>query len=170
MSHSLTSKLLVLLLALPLPLYALPNDNKAPLNIFSNSSQHNYKLRETWFEGKVKIHQGSTHLTAERLVTKKNGKNKVEEVIAYGGDKQAHYWTQPKVGEEVMHARAKVMKIYPQQSKIVLEGNVLVSQGKNHFQGQIIVYNTKRQIITVPANKNSRATFVIEADQVKAAV
>lgn len=171
MPPSLTKYLLfIITLVCSLPVAALTNDSKEALNISADSSRHNYKIRETWFEGKVKIKQGSTHLTADRLVTRKNAHNKIEEVIAYGYQDLAHYWTQPKENEEVMHAQAKVMKIYPLKSRIVLEGEVLVTQGKNRFKGQIIVYNTKQQIITVPAAKNSRATFVIEADQVKKAI
>src|SRR5690606_39263979 len=131
------------------------------MHIISDTSQYNYKAGETWFEGNVKVDQGATHLIADRVVTKKNGQNKVQEAIAYGINQLAHYWTQPQQGEKELHARAKVMHFYPLESKVILEGDVVVVQGENRFQGQIIVYNIKQQTITVPPTKNSRATFVI---------
>lgn len=142
-------------------------DKAALMHIISDSSQYQYKAGETWFEGKVHVDQGSTHLTADRLTTRKNAHNRIEEAIAYGNDQLAHYWTDPKKGEKELHARAKVMKLYPLQSRIILMGDVLVMQGENRFQGQIIVYNIKQQTITVPPTKNGRATFVIDTNQIK---
>jgi len=162
-----SSLLLVTLIFSPLCLFALATDHKALMHIIAESSQYNYKMGETWFEGKVKVDQGTTHLTADRLITKRNAQNKIQEAIAFGLQEPAHYWTYPKNGEKILHAHAKLMKLYPLESRIVLEGDVLVTQGENRFQGQIIVYNIKLQTITVPPTKNSRATFVIETDQLK---
>ncbi len=158
---------LLLLFQLAPRLEALPSDSKALMYITAASSEYNYKIRETRFEGQVKIDQGSTHLEADRVITKRNEQNKIQEALAFGLQQPAHYWTHPKAGEKILHAYAKLMKIYPLESRIVLEGDVRVNQGENHFQGQIIVYNVKLQTITVPPTKNSRATFVIESDQIK---
>jgi len=148
-------------------LYALPEDQKALMYITADSSQYNYKLSETWFEGQVKIDQGSTHVEADRVITKRNTQNKIQEAFAFGLQQPAHYWTCPKKGDKILHAYAKIIKFYPLESRVVLEGNVRVTQGENRFQGQIIVYNIKLQTITVPPTKNSRATFIIEPDSMK---
>jgi lipopolysaccharide export system protein LptA len=157
----------LLLLLLTPRLLALPEDPKALMHIIADSSQYNYKMGETWFEGQVKINQGSTHLEADRVITKRNAQNKIQEALAFGLRQPAHYWTYPKKGEKILHAYAKLMKLYPLESRVVLEGDVRVTQGENRFQGQIIVYNIKLQTITVPPTKNSRATFVIETNQIK---
>lgn len=150
-----------------LPLWAMPEDPKALMHIIADSSQYNYRMGETWFEGRVKIHQGNAYLEADRVITKRNAHNKIREALAFGLQQNAHYWTSPQKGEKPLHAYAKLMKLYPLESRIVLEGDVRVIQGKNRFQGQIIVYNIKLQTLTVPPTKNSRATFVIEPDQIK---
>ena len=159
-----------LLVFLPVFTFALQQEPKALMHIVANSSQYNYRMGETWFEGKVKVDQGETHLNADRLITKRNAANKIQEALAFGLEQPAHYWRQPKAGEKTLHAYAKVMRLYPLESRLVLEGEVRVIQGENHFQGQIIVYNIKQQTITVPPTKNSRATFVIDADQIKQAL
>jgi len=146
------------------------DNHKSLMHITSESSEYNYKNNETSFEGHVVVDQGTTHLTADRVITHKNAQNKIQEAIAYGTQPLAHYWTEPKNGEKILHAHAKIMKIYPLESRVILEGDVLVTQGENRFQGQIIVYNIKQQTIIVPPTKNSRATFVIETDQVKQAL
>ncbi len=158
---------LFLFLILAYRISALPEDQKALMHIISDSSQYNYRNRETCFEGQVKINQGSAHLEADRVITKRNVQNKIQEALAYGLQQPVHYWTQPKKGEPILHAYAQLMKLYPLESRIVLEGNVHLSQGKNRFQGQIIVYNIKMQTIIVPPTKNSRATFVIEPNEIK---
>jgi lipopolysaccharide export system protein LptA len=137
------------------------------MHITSDTSRYNYKMGETWFEGSVQVDQGTTHLTADRVVTHKNEHNKIIEAVAYGDEKPVHYWSRPLKHEKEIHAQARMMKFYPLESKVVLEGNVIVVQGENRFQGQIIVYNIKQQTITVPPSKNSRATFVIEANEIK---
>ncbi len=161
------SWLLFLPLLLPSHLSALASDQQALMYIAADSSQYNYKTRETCFEGAVKIDQGTTHLEADRVITKRNAHNKIQEALVFGIQQPAHYWTFPKKGEKMLHAHAKLMRFYPLESHLVLEGEVRVTQGENRFQGQIIVYNIKSQTITVPPTKNSRATFVIEAGSLK---
>ncbi len=137
------------------------------MHIISDSSQYNYKKGETWFIGNVRIDQGNTHLIADRVVTKKNAENKIQEAVAYGIKQLAHYWMQPQPGEKQIHAQAKIMHFYPLKSRIVLKGDVFVTQGENHFKGQIIVYNIEQRTLTVPPTKNSRSTFVIDTSQIK---
>lgn len=163
------SKIYRLFLLLPLfsfswPLHAQPKDSKPLMYITADSSQYNYRMRETWFEGNIRLDQGETHLIADRLITKKNHQNKIQEALAFGLRQPAHYWAHHKNGK-ILQAYAKLMKFYPLESRIILEGDVLVTQGENRFQGQIIIYNIKLQTITVPPTKNSRATFVIDTKQ-----
>jgi lipopolysaccharide export system protein LptA len=151
----------------PLALKALPSDDKVLMYITADTSQYNYKVGETWFEGHVVLDQGTTHLRADRLITKKDAHNRIQLATAYGTEPLAHYWTQPKPGEKELHAYAKIIKFYPLEARTQLEGDVTVTQGNNHFQGQIVVYYIKQQTISVPPTKNSRATFVIDADHLK---
>ena len=123
-----------------LPAYALREDNKEKIHIRADSTIYNYKNGITVFEGNVKVDQGSTHMTADRLITKANEQHKIKETIAYGLHQLAHYWTLPKLGEKEIHAHAKIIKFYPIESNIVLEQNVVVTQGENSFQGELVPY------------------------------
>ncbi len=140
--------------------FALDSDSKAKVNIEAQSVIYNYKTGVDVYEGNVKVQQGTTHITAERLVTKSNNHHIIQEATAYGLQTLAHYWTLPKIGEPEIHARAKMIKFYPIESNATLEQDVHVTQGENRFQGDLIHYNSNDQTITVPASKNGRAVIV----------
>ena len=141
---------------------ALPGDDAQKMNIISNSTLLNYKTGSNVYEGDVKIDQGATHLLADRVTTQNNSKHKMEEAIAYGVLKPAHYWTIPKEGDVEFNAYAKVIKFYPAKSTVVLEGDVVVKQGNNSFNGALIIYNIKDQTVSAPATNQGRATIIIE--------
>ncbi len=151
--------------AASVPAYALTDDSKKKLYIYADASDHNYKTGVTVFSGNVKMTQGTTHLTAERVITKSNQQNAIEEAIAYGDQQLAHYWTTLKIGEPEIYAEAKVIKFYPLINNIILENEVLIRQGKNSFQGQLILYNRAQQTITVPASKNGRAVLLLDPNR-----
>lgn len=140
--------------------HALPEDRREAIHITADSSKYNYKTGINEFIGNVKADQGSTHLTADRLVTKSNRQHKIQEIIAYGNTQRAHYWTKPKITDPEMHAKANVIKYYPQLSNITLEQVVWVKQGENSFQGDLIHYNSIDQTITVPKLDKSQALII----------
>lgn len=155
----------IILFLLPLPIFALDSDRLERVNIVADSGTYNYKSGTNIYEGNIKIDQGTTHITADRLITKSNAQHKIQEATAYGIQNVAHYWTLPKEGDPVIHARAKIIKFYPIESNVTLEKDVHVSQGENSFQGELIHYNSKEQTITVPASKNGRAVLVYNPDK-----
>lgn len=146
-------------------LYALQEDNKQKVLIKGDSALLNYKTGVNIFKGNVIVDQGTTHVTADRLVTKNNNQHKIREAIAYGISKPAHYWTLPKLGDHELHAHAKVIKFYPIDSKVTLEQKAIVTQGDNSFQGEIIFYNMGDQTVNVPATKGGRAVMIFDPDK-----
>ncbi len=155
----------MIFLILPTLAHALPEDRLQRIHITSDSSKYNYKTGTNEFIGNVKADQGSTHLTADRLVTKSNAQHKIQEIIAYGINQRAHYWTKPKITDPEMHAKANIIKYYPQQSNISLEQVAEVKQGENSFQGELIHYNSIDQTITVPKLDKSHALIIYNPDK-----
>lgn len=159
--------IMVLFLLFALPAFALQEDSNKKIYIVADSTNYNYKTGDTVYEGHVKVDQGTTHITSDRLTTKLNPQHKIKEAIAYGQQNLAHYWTLPKIGEPEMHANAKIIKFYPNESNITLEQEVVVTQGENSFQGQLILYNRNDQTVLVPASNNGRAIMVYNPDSKK---
>ncbi len=147
--------------------YALPKDNEQAIQILADSSLINYKTGVNIYEGNVAINQGSTHLLADRVVTKNNTQHKMAEATAYGIKKLAEYSTLPKENDPVLTAKAKIIRYYPPKATVILEDHVIVTQGENSFHGALIVYNIQDQTVTAPANNNGRAVIIIEPKQVK---
>jgi len=145
---------------------ALPTDSAERMHIVADSTLFNYKTGLNIYEGHVKIDQGETHLTADRVTTQNDSRHKMEEAIAYGdAEKPAHYSTIPKAGDPPFHADAKIIRFYPPKSIVILEGDVSVKQNNNSFHGPLIVYNIKDQTVSTPATKQGQATIVIEPKQ-----
>jgi lipopolysaccharide export system protein LptA len=161
----LTRNLLGFLLLMSTGAFALPSDNQAKIYIVADSAIYNYKTGVNVFEGHVKVDQATTHITADRLITKNNAQHKIQEAVAYGFQAQAHYWTLPKLTEPEIHAYAQIIRFFPIESNVTLEQNVQVTQGENSFHGQLIHYNNSNQTIIVPASKNGRSMLVYNPDK-----
>lgn len=168
--YQVLNKKLIQIIIIPLLSYslsaqALKEDRKATLYIAANSFTGNVKTGTKIYEGDVKIDQGTTHIRADRLVTKNNKENEIEEAIAYGYQVPAHFWTTPKIGDPELHAKAKIIKFYPIDFNITMEQDVHVTQGENSFQGELVHYNNNDETILVPKTKNARAIFVYNPDK-----
>lgn len=144
---------------------ALPSDKNEIVHINGDSATINYKTGTKTFVGNVNVRQGSTHLTADRLVTKNNQRHEVREAIAYGLQRPAHYWTLPQRGESEVHAYASIIKYYPIVAHVILEKNAVVTQNNNRFQGPRIYFNMNEQTVYVPASKEGQV--VLEYDPSK---
>jgi lipopolysaccharide export system protein LptA len=144
---------------------ALPSDTEQKMHIVADSTLFNYKTRYNVYDGNVSIEQGKTRVTADRVTTQSNSQHKIEEAIAYGTKSPAHYWTLPKEGDTLFHASAKIIKFYPLKSTVVLEDNVVLTQGDNSFRGSLIIYNIKDQTVSAPATPKGHATFIFEPKQ-----
>jgi lipopolysaccharide export system protein LptA len=163
-------KLSALLLFLVLGLssfqsFSLSSDKNSTVHITADQSTYNYKTGVNTFEGNVKVDQGTTHLTSDRLITHNNSQHKIEVAIATSLASTSHYWTTPKAGETEMHAYAKIIRFYPQVSNVTLEQSVTLKQGENSFQGELIHYNNRDQTVTVPGMKTNRAVIIYKPDK-----
>jgi lipopolysaccharide export system protein LptA len=157
--------LLIIATILASPVFSLSEDSKQPLHIVSDTSIYNYKTGINDFEGHVQVDQGTTHITADKLTTKTNGSRKVQEVVAYGIHDTAHFWTLPKKSKPEMHATANIIKYFPIAGTFALENNAHVTQEKNSFQGQLVLYSMNDQTITVPETTSGRSVLVYNPDE-----
>lgn len=144
---------------------ALPEDSKMPLLITSDTSTYNYKTGVRTFVGHVKADQGTSHLLADKLITKNNQQNKISAAIAYGYESPAHYWTLPTRDGKEVHAYATIIKLFPLTSTVTLEQNVTITQGENSFHGELIHLNRNEETIIVPATQKGRALLVYNPDK-----
>lgn len=153
-----------LILLIPSVSIALPADEKQPLRITADTTSYNIKSGLKVFAGHVHAERGSMHITADKITAKSNHEQKIEEIIAYGINELAHYWMEPKAGDPEIHANAEIIKFYPIVSNITLSKRVMIKQGKNSFQGELIHYNINDQTITVPASNSAQSVLVFNPE------
>lgn len=149
---------------IPFSAWALPMPSTEKITIAADSSLFNFKTGIDTYEGNVKIDQGTTHFTADRLVTKKNNQHKLVEAIAYQVHRPAEYRGLTQPNNKELHAQAAVIKFYPQDSTVVLEGHVVLTQEDNSFHGPKIIYNMKNGTVSVPPSNQGRSTFIIQTN------
>jgi lipopolysaccharide export system protein LptA len=147
--------------------FALPEDSEEPLYIVADTYALNYKTGFDSYEGHVKVDQGTTHLIADKVVTQKDSNHKIISAIAYGILTFAEYTTLPNKEDPILYAKAKTITFYPPTSIVILEENVIVTQGENSVKGPLIVYNMKDQTVKAPPSKNGRSTIMIEPKYLK---
>jgi lipopolysaccharide export system protein LptA len=140
--------------------YALPSDISQPLHILSDTSVYNYKTGMNTFEGHVKVQQGTSFITADKLITKSDSTRKVREAIAYGLLQPAHFWTTPAKNKPTIHARAGIIKYFPIEGNLDMHQNAYVTQGENIFKGEAVTYNMHQEIINVPASTTGQSILV----------
>lgn len=155
----------LLLAMIPGIAFAMPSDKSEPLHITSDTSTYNYKTGINVFEGNVKASQGTSHLTADKLITKTNKSRKIQEAIAYGLLQPAHYWTVPGTEKQPVHAHAGIIKYFPLAANVAMHRDAYVTQGKNIFKGQLVLYDIKDEVINVPASTRGRSILVYNPDE-----
>ncbi len=156
--------LLAVLCGITLTCYGLREDNKEKMIILSDTTLYDHKTGVTIFEGHVKVTQGTTLIIADKLTTKTDKNRKINEIIAYGINNVAEYWTLPKKEDEPFHASANIIKYYPKDPKVTLEQNVTATQGKNSFHGELIHYNRQTETLIVPESNTGRAVLIYNPD------
>lgn len=163
MTRALLS-LCLLMLCLSQLTYGLNTDRDQKVFITADSGVTNFKSGVDVYQGHVKVDQGTSHIRADKLITKRNKQRQIEEVLAYGFAQPAHYWTLTTTQEPPVHAHARFIRFLPLQQRVTLKKSVYIQQGQNTFRGQLIHYNQAKQIITVPPSRDAHAVIVYQPE------
>lgn len=143
--------------------FALETDSREPLELKASSADINQTEHKGTYTNGIEFDQGTTHIRADRAITKTDENNKLTQAIIYGNKQsQAHYWTQMEKGKPDLHAYADIIKYYPDKKIIKLIGNAKVKQGENLFTAPKISYDIeKRHIVSSKMANNSGKTVII---------
>ncbi len=146
---------------------ALPNDQNKVAYINADQAMLNRKIGINIFTGHVKFDQGTTHVSANKIVTYSNKQRKVTKMIAYGDPHHlAHYQTVPKLHQKPLDAWAVVIKYFPKQRVAYLIKDAVAIQKPNTFKGPIIRYDMTNQVVQSYAQKAHHTTIILHPDQI----
>lgn len=138
--------------------FALPNDNQQPITIKADQVRYEHKQGIVTYYGHVEIHQGTTALFSDKLITYINSDNKISSAIAFGNP--AHYQTLQTKDKPPLLAQASEIRYNLDNKIIVLLGQAKVTQGSNQLTSPKIVYNQNKQQVNSFSNKNEKTIIV----------
>lgn len=154
------------LLGCTIPLYyttlsfALALDQTKVLELSANRADIDQQNHLGQYDGRVELDQGTTHLRAAKATTETDNHQQLIAAIAYGDKTQrAHYWTQTALDKPVLHAYAEIIRYYPAQHRIELEGHAEVTQGSDSLSAAKICYDTLKQRVITQNDKQLRTVI-----------
>jgi lipopolysaccharide export system protein LptA len=140
--------ILSICILIPINSLALSTDRDQPAHFTADKFQTNQKTGITIFTGHVQMDQGSTHLNADKVTVYNGEHGRINKAVAIG--LPAHYTTMPddEKKNRPMNAFGKTIEYYPQERKAVILGDGLVIQGPNRLNGEHIIYEMEKQLVT----------------------
>lgn len=146
-------------------------DSGKPLKIEADTAEFDRQTGLSSYINNVKIDQGTTHVKGNKVTTKQDKTNSLEEIIIYGTAKNlAYYETLPEPGKPKLIAIAKTIKYYPKKRYVILLNQANITQGDNSITGEHIEYDIEKQKMRAAALTNdkgekTRTTIIINPEQ-----
>lgn len=136
---------------------ALPTDREQPIRVQADSAELDDKQGVAVYRGGVVITQGTLKITGETVTITQTPKGDIDVFTSVG--KPAYYEQQPSADKQIVKAYGITIQYYASNERIVLIDQAKVIQEGNTFEGEKIVYDTKRQIVNAGrANGTSLTT------------
>ncbi len=144
MKSASTLTLLGLLLCTPAA-WALPSDREQPIRVQADSAELDEKQGVAVYRGGVIITQGTLKITGDTVTITQDNQGDIEVFTAVG--KPARYEQQPAPDKPLVQAAGVTIQYFASNERIVLSDQARIVQGGNTFEGEKIVYDTRRQIV-----------------------
>src|SRR5690606_27817657 len=125
--------------------WALPSDREQPIRVQADSAELDDKQGVAVYRGGVVITQGTLKITGDTVTITQDANGEIE-VFTSVGD-LAYYEQKPAVDKDIVKAYGKTIQYYATNERIVLIDQAKVIQQGNTFEGEKIVYDTRRQIV-----------------------
>ncbi|WP_172597603.1 lipopolysaccharide transport periplasmic protein LptA [Sulfuriflexus mobilis] len=145
MNNKFYSSILLLCLLLPLPALALKSDKDQPMNIEADRVDIDDEKGISTFRGNVVITRGSILIKGNVVIVYRDKNKDLDRVHATG--KRAHFQQRPDNKPDDVIAEGREL-FYDAVKEILIvrrEGEVI--QGGDVFQGEHIVYDTRRDLV-----------------------
>ena len=97
------------------------------------------------YRGDVVITQGTMKITGDTVTITQNAQGEVDVFTSVG--KPAYYEQKPAVDKQIVKAYGLTIQYFAANERIVLIDQAKVVQEGNTFEGEKIVYDTRRQIV-----------------------
>ena len=145
---SVNSRSLIFALGLLLSstcVFALPSDRDQPIRVQADSAELDDAKGVAVYRGGVVITQGTLKITGDTVTITQDSNGDIEVFTSVG--KPAYYEQQPAENKPLVQAYGLTIQYFAANERIVLIDQAKVVQEGNTFEGEKIVYDTRRQIV-----------------------
>ncbi|GIZ11602.1 lipopolysaccharide transport periplasmic protein LptA [Pseudomonas sp. NCCP-436] len=125
--------------------WALPSDREKPIRIQADSAELDDKQGVAVYRGDVVITQGTLKITGDTVTITRNQNGDIDVFTSQGN--LAYYEQKPAVDKSIVKAYGRTIQYFSSNERIVLIDRAKVVQEGNTFEGEKIVYDTRRQIV-----------------------
>ena len=122
--------------------HSLPEDRRQAINLSSDKAT--YENNRGIYTGNVNMSQGSLIIRADKLIIVEADR-KVQKVIAHGSP--AHFEQQPRAGEGVVVASARLIEYSLSAEEILLQKDATIRHQGSKISGDRIVYSGRKQMV-----------------------
>lgn len=129
-----------------------------PYYFVADSVTYLSKAHQITYEGHVKVDQGKTHLTGDKLVIHLTTDNKVKSMVDSGNP--ATYLTNDLHHSGMIHAKADTITYNQQTDTISLDGNAQVTQHGNRIKAAHITYDKTTGTLRTHGSKAQQTTHI----------
>ena len=125
--------------------WALPSDRDQPIRIQADSAELDDRQGVAVYRGDVIITQGTLKITGDTVTITQTASGDIDVFTSVGN--LAYYEQKPAVDKDIVKAYGKTIQYFASNERIVLIDQAKVIQEGNTFEGEKIVYDTRRQIV-----------------------
>lgn len=136
--------------------WALPEDRNQPIRIQADTAELDERRGVAVYRGDVVITQGTLQIKGNTVTITQDQNGEVEVFTAVGNP--AYYEQRPAVDKPLVKAYGKTIQYFATNERIVLIDQAKVVQEGNTFEGEKIVYDTRRQVVTAGRASNDQVT------------
>ncbi len=148
-----------LLLCLTAPVVALDTDRKQPIYIDADRVELDEAQGLNTYTGAVEVVQGSMKITSDSLVIHTNDRSPIR-YVAIG--KPARYKQQPKPKQGDVVATANQIEYLVADKTLHLRGDARITRQGDVFQGDQLVYDTNRDLVSGSSSNGGRIRMIIQ--------
>ena len=147
---------------------ALPEDRELPISGKADRSWTNTISGENELTGNVVIRQGELSIQADKVVIHRDD-DSGEIVYMLANGKPVVFTDLPAVDGEKIIVEGQHIEYFPNQDRIITEGNARLFQAENEARSARIEYNTKTGVMQIESkrsldggNTSEQAEFIIQ--------
>ena len=150
------------LLALAGPALALDSDRRQPIYIDADRVELDEAKGLNTYSGTVVVEQGTMRINSDTLVIHMTNRKPVR-YVATG--KPARYKQQPKPDEGDVVGTGNEIEYTVDDKKLHMRGNARITRQGDVFQGDQLVYDTVRDLVTGSGGEGGRIRMIIQPQE-----